>query len=58
MIPARGRASMPTPSAAAQVGGKNGEYIKPSTTAKQMKDKHGRMILSDVADPIRTSHNA
>ena len=42
----------------AQVGGKNGEYIKPSTTAKQTRGRDGRMVLTDVPDPIRTSHNA
>mmetsp|Transcript_14678 Transcript_14678/g.31056 ORF Transcript_14678/g.31056 Transcript_14678/m.31056 type:complete len:430 (+) Transcript_14678:18-1307(+) len=40
------------------VGGKNGEYIKPSTTAKSVRDEHGRVKLTDVPDPIRTSHNA
>ncbi len=40
------------------VGGKNGEYIKPSTTAKQSRDKNGRLMITDVPDQIRTSHNA
>ena len=40
------------------VGGKKGEYIKPSTTAKQSRDKNGRLMITDVPDQIRTSHNA
>ena len=35
------------------VGGKNGELIKPSTTAQVVNGK-----LTDVPDKIRTSHNA
>ena len=35
------------------VGGKNGEHIKPSTTAQVVNG-----VLKDVPDQIRTSHNA
>ena len=40
------------------VGGKHGEYIKPSTTAKPVRQPNGQVILTDVPDQIRTSHNA
>jgi len=40
------------------VGGKNGEYIKPSTTAKPVRQANGQVVLTDVPDQIRTSHNA
>ena len=39
------------------VGGKYGEYIKPSTTAKP-RQANGQVVLTDVPDQIRTSHNA
>ena len=46
------------------VGGKNEEYLKPSTTAKAVKQPDGRMKLTDVPDqkgtyiyhPICTDH--
>ena len=41
-----------------QVGGRRGEYIKPSTTAKTVRNAKGQMVLTDVPDTIRTSHNA
>ncbi|EOD09048.1 hypothetical protein EMIHUDRAFT_465463 [Emiliania huxleyi CCMP1516] len=40
------------------VGGKSGEYLKPSTTAKATRGKDGRVVLQDVPDQIRTSYNA
>jgi hypothetical protein len=40
------------------VGGKHGEYIKPSTTAKPVRQANGQVVLTDVPDQIRTSHNA
>ena len=40
------------------VGGKRGEYIKPSTTAKPVRQPNGQVVLTDVPDQIRTSHNA
>jgi len=40
------------------VGGKKGEYIKPSTTAKAVRGADGRVMLKDVPDQVRTSHNA
>jgi hypothetical protein len=40
------------------VGGKHGEYIKPSTTAKPVRQPNGQVVLTDVPDQIRTSHNA
>jgi len=39
------------------VGGKNGEYLKPSTTAKAVKED-GKVVLRDVPDQIRTSWNS
>jgi len=40
------------------VGGKHGQYIKPSTTAKPVRQRNGDVVLTDVPDQIRTSHNA
>ena len=40
------------------VGGRRGEYIKPSTTAKPVRQPNGQVVLTDVPDQIRTSHNA
>ena len=40
------------------VGGKHGEYIRPSTTAKPVRQANGQVVLTDVPDQIRTSHNA
>ena len=40
------------------VGGTRGEYIKPSTTAKPVRQANGQVVLTDVPDNIRTSHNA
>jgi len=40
------------------VGGKRGEYIRPSTTAKPVRQPNGQVVLTDVPDQIRTSHNA
>ena len=40
------------------VGGKRGEYIRPSTTAKPVRQANGQVVLTDVPDQIRTSHNA
>jgi len=40
------------------VGGTRGEYIKPSTTAKPVRQPNGQVVLTDVPDQIRTSHNA
>jgi hypothetical protein len=36
----------------------HGEYLKPSTTAKAVRDADGRVVLKDVPDEIRTSYNA
>ena len=40
------------------VGGPRGEYIRPSTTAKPVRQANGQVVLTDVPDQIRTSHNA
>ena len=40
------------------MGGPRGEYIKPSTTAKPVRQANGQVVLTDVPDGIRTSHNA
>lgn len=40
------------------VGGRNGEFIRPSTTAKPVRQANGQVVLTDVPDQIRTSHNA
>lgn len=40
------------------VGGKHGEYLKPSTTARAVKGADGTVKLTDVPDEIRTSYNA
>ena len=57
------RASCPSALRAAhalllQVGGSRGQYLKPSSTAKMVRNANGRMVLTDVPDKIRTSHNA
>lgn len=40
------------------VGGRDGEYLVPSLTAKPVKQSDGRVLLTDVPDEIRTSHQA
>jgi hypothetical protein len=40
------------------VGGKHGEFLKPSTTAKPVRQANGQIVLTDVPDQIRTSYNA